>query len=139
MFDSKLCCRGRATRASARSPHGRVPLPLPAKDALSNAVCSPKSGLTIGLTIIPLVVMVVMVMARSSAIAGIIAGMLACVHAFTVGAINFSAVGFQRHFRNSVLKPHPDSRVGNPVGIRVDNQLGTHQKGREQTQERWSY
>jgi 1,4-dihydroxy-2-naphthoate octaprenyltransferase len=39
-------------------------------------------------------VMMVMVVARSSAIAGIIAGMLAFVHTFTVGTVNFGAVGF---------------------------------------------
>jgi hypothetical protein len=79
----------------------------------------------------------VMVMARSRAKAGLIAGMLACVHTFTVWVRNFSAVGFSDIFVTLSLKPHPDSRVGNPVGIRVHNQLGTHQKGREQTQERW--
>ena len=40
----------------------------------------------------------------------------------------------QRHFRNLVLKPHPDSRVGNHAGIHVHNQL---RKDREQTQGRW--
>jgi len=38
--------------------------------------------------------MMVMVVARSSAIAGIIAGMLPFVHTFTVGTVNFGAVGF---------------------------------------------
>ena len=45
--------------------------------------------------------------------------------------------GIQRHFRNPVLKPHHNSRVGNHVGIRVHNQPRRHQKGREQAQERW--
>jgi len=40
----------------------------------------------------------VMVVARSSAIAGIIAGMFAFVHTFTVGAVNFSAVGLSEIF-----------------------------------------
>ena len=43
-------------------------------------------------------VMMVMVVARSSAKAGIITGMLAFVHTFTVGAVNFSAVGFSDIF-----------------------------------------
>jgi hypothetical protein len=42
--------------------------------------------------------MMVMVAARSSAISGIIAGMLAFVHTFTIGAVNFSAVGFSDIF-----------------------------------------
>ena len=42
--------------------------------------------------------MTVMLVARSSAKAGIIAGMLAFVHTFTVGAENFSAVGFSDIF-----------------------------------------
>jgi hypothetical protein len=42
--------------------------------------------------------MMVMVVARSSAKAGIIAGMLAFVHTFTIGAVNFSAVGFSDIF-----------------------------------------
>ena len=40
----------------------------------------------------------------------------------------------QRHFRNLVLKPHPDSRVGNHAGIHVHNRP---RKDREQTQGRW--
>jgi hypothetical protein len=71
-------------------------------------------------------------MARSSAIAG----MLAFVHTFTVGAENFSAVGFSDNFRTLALKPRRNTRVDNHGGIRVHNQLGTHQKGREQTQGR---
>jgi hypothetical protein len=42
--------------------------------------------------------MMVMVAARSNAISGIIAGMLAFVHTFTIGAVNFSAVGFSDIF-----------------------------------------
>ena len=81
--------------AGARSLHGpRSAIPCP-RGCLVQMRFAPRSRLLI---IIPLVVMVVMVVARSSAIAGIIAGMLACVHAFTVGAINFSAVGFSDIF-----------------------------------------
>jgi hypothetical protein len=50
------------------------------------------------LTLILIRMMMVMVAARSSAISGIIAGMLAFVHTFTIGAVNFSAVGFSDIF-----------------------------------------
>jgi hypothetical protein len=50
------------------------------------------------LTLILIRMMMVMVAARSNAISGIIAGMLAFVHTFTIGAVNFSAVGFSDIF-----------------------------------------
>jgi hypothetical protein len=66
-------------------------VPLPRADALSNAVCSEVNAHLIRM-------MMVMVAARSNAISGIIAGMLAFVHTFTIGAVNFSAVGFSDIF-----------------------------------------
>jgi hypothetical protein len=54
-----------------------------------------RSSLTL---IIILIRMMMVVVARSSAKAGIITGMLAFVHTFTVGAVNFSAVGFSDIF-----------------------------------------
>ena len=44
--------------------------------------------------------------------------------------------GIQRHFRTLALKPRRNTRVDNHGSIRVHNQLGTQQKGREQTQGR---
>jgi hypothetical protein len=74
------------------------------------------------LTLILIRMMMVMVAARSSAISGIIAGMLAFVHTFTIGAVNFSAVGFSDIFVtlscNRIL-----IAVLIGVGIRVHNQL----------------
>jgi hypothetical protein len=53
---------------------------------------------TLTFIIILIRMMMVIVVARSSAKAGIIAGMLAFVHTFTIGAVNFSAVGFSDIF-----------------------------------------
>ena len=44
--------------------------------------------------------------------------------------------GIQRHFRTLALNPRRNTRVDNHGGIRVHSQLGTDQKGREQTQGR---
>ena len=79
--------------------------------------------------IIILIRMMMVMVARSSAKAG----MLAFVHTFTIGAVNFSAVGF-----SDIFVTLSCNRILIAVsGIRVHNQLGTHQKGRQQKPERW--
>jgi hypothetical protein len=60
--------------------------------------CQMRFALRSTLTLILIRMMMVMVAARSNAISGIIAGMLAFVHTFTIGAVNFSAVGFSDIF-----------------------------------------
>jgi hypothetical protein len=99
-FDPKLCCRG---------PHcfgGRTSI-LRASNLASRRIafrylarmpCQMRFALRSTLTLILIRMMMVMVAARSSAISGIIAGMLAFVHTFTIGAVNFSAVGFSDIF-----------------------------------------
>jgi hypothetical protein len=79
----------RASNLSSRRIAFRYPARMP---------CQMRFALRSTPTLIVIRMMMVTVAASSSAKAGIIAGMLAFVHTFTVGAVNFSAVGFSDIF-----------------------------------------